>query len=458
MLTSFLVVAAAEIVVRGLGFVTTARLAQALLPERFGQLAFALVIFDYCALTMEGGLSVPALRYVAQKGANLPAFIANVFFVRGFLALLLVGTIAGLAEFAPALLGNPSLSFLYVLILLPLAFSLDWMLRGLNRLKRLAGLNIVRACIYMSGILFLIRSPQDLEKVPLVALGAAVLYVAGMFLLIRPSLTRPNPAQSLKVYYQCLPLLASAFLISIYYSFDTILLKAFGYGSELGFYSAAYKIISALVGFAVVVQQVLLPLLARSPSVRQQNALVALVQRYLIFGTLAGAGLIFVLAKEISGLVYGPAYAPTSLILQFLIWQVVTVFINVPYASLLLATGQNKSYLWCVGLGAILNVSLNLVLIPALGTLGAAIATVIADAGVALAITLVARPLFKKYVALNWLGVPVFAVLLILVNLIFPAQLFLRLAGWLGLVIVGLILLYNRRELRLASRFMSKRF
>ena len=77
--------------------------------------------------------------------------------------------------------------------------------------------------------------------------------------------------------------------------------------------------------------------------------------------------------------VFGSQYNASIIVLQVLIWSVIPMVIGNTYGSLILISkGYFKQYLWAVAVGALVNVAINLMLIPLLGAVGSAIAMIAA--------------------------------------------------------------------------------
>ena len=76
-----------------------------------------------------------------------------------------------------------------------------------------------------------------------------------------------------------------------------------------------------------------------------------------------------------------------------LVWSLVTVSANVPFAVLVLASRRDRAYLGVTVLGALVNVTLNLFLIPAYGYVGAAFTTLAAEITVLASFVWLTRPL-----------------------------------------------------------------
>jgi O-antigen/teichoic acid export membrane protein len=90
------------------------------------------------------------------------------------------------------------------------------------------------------------------------------------------------------------------------------------------------------------------------------------------------AGSAIVSTALMTGL-FGPAYRPAGLPFAILMAASAIVVVAINYTSLAMAAGQERTFALSVTVAAIVNVLLNLLLIPFYGAIGAAIATVAAE-------------------------------------------------------------------------------
>ena len=100
---------------------------------------------------------------------------------------------------------------------------------------------------------------------------------------------------------------------------------------------------------------------------------------------------IFVFGGFAINLLYGADYAGATLPLQILIWSELFSMIGTARGIWILAEKKNKYVKYYLGMGAVLNVALNLLLIPLFSIVGAAIATLATQA-----FTSLIAPLFFK--------------------------------------------------------------
>jgi O-antigen/teichoic acid export membrane protein len=91
-----------------------------------------------------------------------------------------------------------------------------------------------------------------------------------------------------------------------------------------------------------------------------------------------GVGGVF-LAGPIINFLFGADYANSVLPLQILSWSAVLVILRGTFRQSLNAAGRQNLDLRCAGASITLNVSLNLLLIPVYGIIGAAITTLLAE-------------------------------------------------------------------------------
>jgi len=84
-----------------------------------------------------------------------------------------------------------------------------------------------------------------------------------------------------------------------------------------------------------------------------------------------------ILAPKIINFVYDLSYFPSILAFQILLIMAAFYYISNPFFHALIISNQQKKVFWATFFGAVINVILNLILIPKYSLYGAAISTVI---------------------------------------------------------------------------------
>jgi O-antigen/teichoic acid export membrane protein len=150
--------------------------------------------------------------------------------------------------------------------------------------------------------------------------------------------------------------------------------------AQVGWYSAAYRLLEGLYLFPKIIANVLYPAFSRTNTDRA--AVSRLYQRALRYVFLIAFPLIavgVVAAEDVTLLIFGDQYLNAVGALQILLLGVMFVFMHEVLFVLLAAVNRQRISLAFAGLALAVNVSLNLVLIPRIGHIGAATAMAIAE-------------------------------------------------------------------------------
>ena len=110
--------------------------------------------------------------------------------------------------------------------------------------------------------------------------------------------------------------------------------------------------------------------------------------------SLIGGGIALVLwgfSREIILLIYGDNFLPSIAMLNILSWAVFLFFINFLLSNILITSGRETINTWNLLGATILNITLNLALIPQYGAIGAAWSTVLCEAVLILALGIEVR-------------------------------------------------------------------
>jgi O-antigen/teichoic acid export membrane protein len=185
-----------------------------------------------------------------------------------------------------------------------------------------------------------------------------------------------------RLFKESLPLAFTSVIWIIYFRIDVVMLSMMQGDAAVGLYSAAYKLSDplALVPSALVIS--LFPIMSASfkESKEKLVKIYRLGLKYILIIMLPIAvGVTFVADRAIL-LIYEPEFAPSAVVLQILIWAILFGSINYILLDLLVAIDRQVLNIWTMGVGAVVNVVLNLILIPIISFTGAAITTVVTNA------------------------------------------------------------------------------
>lgn len=167
-------------------------------------------------------------------------------------------------------------------------------------------------------------------------------------------------------------------MVTVFAQTDKIMLKMMIGNAENGYYATAITC-AGITGFVfLAIIDSLRPVIFESKKVNQAKfeKNVSLLYSIIIYMGLAQSIALTVLARPIVKILYGDAYLAAVPILQIITWYTAFSYMG-NIRNIWMLAEEKQKYLWIINLsGAVLNVMGNLVLIPSLGAVGAAIVTV----------------------------------------------------------------------------------
>ncbi|MHC5740810.1 MAG: flippase [Nostoc sp.] len=241
----------------------------------------------------------------------------------------------------------------------------------------------------------LIKIALILTKAPLLAFALATLAefamsAIGLLIVYQVKgsslwLWRWSIAAAKTLLKESLPLIFSGFAIMIFMRIDQVMLGQMIGDSEVGIYSAAVRVseIWYFIPGAIVssVAPAIYAAKEKSESLYYQR--IGQLLSLMTCISLAIALPMSFLSDKIIMVMFGSGYAEAGPILAVHIWTSLFVFMGLATSPWFIAEGLNHVSLGKTLFGAILNIILNLLLIPKYAGLGAAIATIISQAAAA---------------------------------------------------------------------------
>lgn len=264
-------------------------------------------------------------------------------------------------------------------------FDINWFFFGIEDFKTTVTRNFVVKCITVIGIVFLIRSPDDLYIYALLMAGStavsqALLWVA-LFHKIRFKRVDLNCA---KIHFRpiirlFLPIIAS----SVYHVMDKTMLDMFSTENEVGYYYAADKIINIPLGLITAIGIVILPrvsgMLNKAPKEKITKLLEGSAELSLCMSSAIGFGIVTI-AQKFVPFFFGKGYEKCiSLLILFVPILIVKSLSNIVDQEYLIPSKKDTQYTLAVVSGAVTNLIFNSLLIPPLGSIGSTIGTFIAE-------------------------------------------------------------------------------
>jgi len=175
------------------------------------------------------------------------------------------------------------------------------------------------------------------------------------------------------------PLILSGMVISIYMKIDQVMIKEMLGADQVGYYAAAVRLSEAWYFVPMAITSSVFPAIINAKKQSEKLYYKRLQKLYDLMVWLAVAIALptTFLAPWLIKFLYGEAFLPAAWVLSIHIWAGVFVFLGCANGRWIIAENIHQIATIRSTAGAMVNVALNIVLIPKYGVNGAAIATFI---------------------------------------------------------------------------------
>jgi O-antigen/teichoic acid export membrane protein len=365
---------------------------RALGPTAYGKIGFATAVAGFFGLVASPGFSTYALREAARDESRVHFLIQHVLGARvAFAVVSYVLLVAFALTFAPHDFTTRLLIVLSGLVFLVNSLDAQWVFTARSRMWMVTLRGTVGQLIYGGLILVLIRRPTDAWIVPVASVASVLAGTLLIWLPARREYHIPWPVISPEVWRSFLPICMIMGLASmmsmIYDQIDTVMLRYMRSEMEVGLYVASYRLMTIAMSFAAILGQVFFPLLSETTGQDHEHENE---QRYLGWLGQASVGLAlpiatggFILAAPLTRFVLGGQYTGSAVLFRWLMLTIVAGPLASYFGAQLIPIAREKKYLHAVIAGAVVNVVLNLFLIPRYGAIAAAFTTAISQGVVA---------------------------------------------------------------------------
>jgi len=373
---------AARAMVLCMNLVTTSRLAHALGATNFGINSFAISYVAYFLIVVNLGYETFVTREIAHDATRLRRLVDSMMTMR----LLIAVFIGALLVASLFLIHMPPLGRAVVLIqgigLFSSAIALTCVYQGLQRMRMVAGREFMGSLISMTGILLLVHSPDDLVAAACVSAATVILINVPILLQYTRDFGLPRlhipQRPDWQMASKSMAYFWSVLMITITYNIHIVLLGLLRNDTDVGLFSAGWKLFNFAVVIPNLISTIFLPRMAnlsgqpaawaKSTGLYMQTIIVCALP-VTVFG--------FVLIPQIVMVLFGANYLPACGTIALLLVNALVVALTIGFGTPLIAVGRQKAFLRVVASGAIAGIIFNLILIPTFGPEGAAIGTLL---------------------------------------------------------------------------------
>ena len=309
---------------------------------------------------------------------------------------------------------NP-VAYILGLALVSKGLDISWLFQGLEDFRKITVRNITVKLVGVISIFLFVKSADDLYLYVFLLTIFELLGQLSMWLPAREFIGRPHfdleyAKHHLKpVILLFLPQVA----ISLYVTLDRTMLGALASTQDVGIYDQALKLVNILLTLVTSLGSVMLPRVSSLLSegdhkaVNKMHEMAFLIYNVVIFPIIAG---MLIVNKDFVQFFLGQDFQDARYAIAIMIFRMFFIgWTNIMGIQILIPHNKNKEFMVSTTIPAILSVGLNLLFLPKLGYVGAAIVSVLTEAlvwGIQLFYTriylkevIILKPMFKIVVA-----------------------------------------------------------
>lgn len=361
-------------------------------PERYGLIAFSQAVMAYFITLNDYGFNLSATRELAvhrDDPAVRSELYSAVMTVKVSLCLISFAILCLLVTFVPRFHHDRLVFFASFGSVIGTMLFPQWFFLGIEKMYWISVSTIAANAVFTAGIYLLVHRPSDyLIAAAVQAGGKLVAGILGLVILFSTEhvrLSRPSWIQLRHRLVDGWHLFVSSAAATLYTSSNAVVLGLVCGMTQVGYFSAAYKIFAAAQMLVSPMCQAMYPHVCTLAHQSRELAIEYLRKAMVVIGglTFTGGVFVIVLAKVIVRIVMGAKYTPSIPVLQIMALTPFACAINNIYGTQgMLNFGMKSQYSRTIVLSAIFS---NMILVPLcywFGAPGAAASALLTETGV----------------------------------------------------------------------------
>jgi O-antigen/teichoic acid export membrane protein len=373
------------IATKAISFFILLYIARHLGPADFGKYSFAFAFIYFFSFIPDLGIHKILVREAAKDQKIMDKLIGNATIIKLFLSvfsLLLCCLIISITDYPPSTKNAVYIASIGLLAISLSGFGIVYEVK--LRMDYSLFFSVTGRLFFLISVLYLIQHNANLYLFVIISVAADFVHNILMTIFskhfVKPKF-KIEYSLVKKIILEALPIAVSTVFVMIYFRIDTVMLSFLTNDTDVGFYSAAYRITEALTFIPSVLMVSIYPIMSNYFHEKNKafNYIYTMSFKLLFTSGLLIATVITFLSEKIILEIYGSEYYGSVAALQILIWATSVMFVNQLLSSTYIVSGNQNTMAKISAFAALLNVGLNLILIPSYSYMGASIATLITE-------------------------------------------------------------------------------
>lgn len=367
--------------------ITTPYLSRVLGAEGIGANSYAMSMASYFTMLAIMGSGTYAQRKVArfQENEHMRSVVFwDVFFFRTITTLVAsLIYVFYLVTFKP---DNQIVAWIYLIYIICVAFDVTWFFQGIEDFLTVVVRNLLIRIINIVVIFAFVKTPSDLPIYCFSFVGLTL--IANLWTIARlPKYVSIVPINEIKPFEELkdiLVLFVPTIAIQVYTLLDKTMIGWFSTGSsENGYYNQTENMVKMCLMVITSLCTVMLPRMSKlfaEGDKAQFNYYLKKSYSFALFLSIPMCLGLIGIATTFVPIFFGPGYDRSIILMYILAPIIIAISLSsITGNQLLLPSFLQKEYNLSVIIGAFVNLIINLILIPRLFSVGAAVGTLIAE-------------------------------------------------------------------------------
>lgn len=380
-----------------------------MMADGIGQVNFFLSIIIYINLFTCLGIPMYAIREVAKVRDN-PVLVNKVtieiLLLHGFLTILGYIAVAVICMTVAKVQTDIPLFLLLSTTIFFTAIGCEWFYQGQEDFKYVAIRGLVVKAVSVILLFLLVKTKEDILWYGAYSvfgvLGGNIFNFIRLRKYIHFNIAELKSLRPFRHLKPALHIFVFNVVVSIYLQLNNILLGFLKDAQSVGYFVTATKILTMTMAVSTCLGQVMMPRISNMIAEKKMEEFKALAQKsytFIVLLTLPLTVGLFFTAPYVVVLLSGSGFTPSILAAQIVSPIIIIVGLsNVMGIQILYPLGQINKVIICTAIGAVVNIVMNVLLVPHYAQYGTAVAYLTAELSVTLSMILIG----KKYLPIHF--------------------------------------------------------
>jgi O-antigen/teichoic acid export membrane protein len=355
---------------------------------QYGVLTYAQSLTGLFSVVMDLGLTTLVTRDVSRDKSLSKKYLSNVIVIKLMLALLMLGLL-----FTTVQLRGESQDASYAIYIVAVSviftaisqvfYSIFQANERMEYQSYASILNSVMLLVIASAAIYMGLNVLGFALGLLIASAAVLLYCIW---ICTHKFVKIGVGFDLKFWdiKETIPFGVTAVFGAFFYQIGSVLLDFFKGSDAVGTYNGGFRLFLAVLFVPQVFSSAIFPTMSRFYMTSQDSLRAAFRKffKYMVILSLPMAVGVTLLADRVLQFMSGDKFSTFTgsiMVLQILIWAAVFIFLSNAYGTVASSSNMQRAAMKIAGICMLLNLILNLVLIPEYSFAGVAVATLLTE-------------------------------------------------------------------------------